>query len=190
MTMSEKEAVNDLIKKAKAGDRRSFDALYRLYMTPIYRFAYARLKNKDDAEDVVQEVFLRAYQAMGGFEERGVGMLPYLFTAARNLIINRGKKKRAEPLPNEDLDRETDGTRASDMSIANEDRALVYAALDSLSEDDRSVIELRFFAEHSYADIARSTGKREDAVRQRVARAIKRMRASMIERQHPTELYD
>jgi len=65
-----------------------------MYVTPVYRYVLMRLHNTDDAEDVVQETFMKAYQAIDRYEDEGKGMLPYLFTIARNLLINHTKKKR------------------------------------------------------------------------------------------------
>lgn len=174
------EQIRSLISRAGRGDKAAFETLYRMYMIPIYRYTHARLKNKDDAEDVVQEVFTRAYAAMGRYEDKRETMLPYLFTIARNLIINMGKKKRADTMLPEEIDRHSlDLADPEREAMAGEERRALYIALEKLPDADRAIIELRFFAEYSYPEIAAILGKREDAVRQSVARAIKKLRATM-----------
>jgi RNA polymerase sigma-70 factor, ECF subfamily len=168
-----------LIRKAKSGDRGSFDALYRMYAAPVYRFAFARTRNPDDAEDITQDVFLKMLEALGSYQERGSGMLPYLFTIARNLIINHGKKKRADVMPPDELDRHGAGEDPEMVAIQKEDKRDVLLLLEELNEGEREVIELKFFGERSYAEISDTLGKREDAIRQTVARAIKKMRLAM-----------
>lgn len=170
-----------LISRAGGGDKTAFETLYRMYMIPIYRYAHARLKDKDDAEDVVQEVFARAYAAMGRYEDKRETMLPYLFTIARNLIINMGKKKRPDATLPEELDRRPAEVADPEReAMAGEERRALYLALERLPDADRAIIELRFFAEYSYPEIAAKLGKREDAVRQSVARAIKKLRAAIL----------
>jgi RNA polymerase sigma-70 factor (ECF subfamily) len=170
-----------LVERAKGGDKEAFNTLYRIYITPVYRFAYSRLRNADDAEDIVQETFTKAYEAIGRYDDRGITLLPYLFTVARNLIINAGKKKKAEPMPQEDIEKHSGDMDPERDAIEGEERRAIYLALDKLPDADRSVIELRFFSEYSYAEIAERSGKREDAIRQQVARALKKLRMVMID---------
>jgi RNA polymerase sigma-70 factor (ECF subfamily) len=176
------ETLAEIIRRAKAGDRKAFDMLYRTYFTPLFRYVFVRLKTREDAEDVVQETFLKAYQALPRYEHSRDTMLPYLFTIARNLLINHTKKKRPETLPSEDIDRYTGSEETSHMSEALELRAELAAVMDVLSDTEREVIELKFFGEQSYTEIAVLLEKREDAVRQHVARAMKKMRSKIEER--------
>ena len=90
------DTLNDLhqaVLRAKSGDRKAFDLLYTAYLTPVYRYILIRVKNSQDTEDIVQETFLKAFQAIERYRDEKGSMLPYLFTIARNLLINHGKKK-------------------------------------------------------------------------------------------------
>jgi RNA polymerase sigma-70 factor (ECF subfamily) len=173
------ESVKDIIVRAKSGDRTAFDTLHELYVTPVYRYVLIRLHNVDDTEDVVQETFMKAYQAIDRYEEEGKGMLPYLFTIARNLLINHTKKKRPETFLPEEMDRHAGGESASAGAIASELSSSLRSAMAGLSDLEREVIELKFFGERTYTEIAVIMEKREDAIRQHVVRAMRKLRVSM-----------
>ena len=168
-----------LIARAKLGDKDAFAVIYESHLTPVFRYLYARLGNREESEDLAQETFLKAYQALERFESTHDSFLPYLFTVARNLLINRVKKKTPQTMPAEDLDREQGNDSTSSLSEKREQSESIQKALEVLTESEREVIELRFFAERTYTEIAVILEKREDAVRQQVARAIKKMRLNM-----------
>ncbi len=174
-----KETLNEIILRAKQGDGESFDILYRLYFTPLYRYVFMRLKTREDAEDVVQDTFMKAYQALPRYEHTRETMLPYLFTIARNLLINHTKKKRPDALSGEDIDRHAGDEKTSDMAEGIELKEELLFAMSTLSDTEREVVELKFFGEQSYSEIAEVLGKREDAVRQHIARAMKKMRETL-----------
>lgn len=178
-----KDTLEDIIRRAKEGDSKAFDMLYSTYFTPLYRYVFIRLKTREDAEDVVQDTFLKAYQALPRYEHTRDSMLPYLFTIARNLLINHTKKKRPDTMASEDMDRNADNGKTSDMAEGKELHLELRTAMEVLSETEREVIELKFFGEQTYAEIAEILDKREDAVRQHVARAMKKMREVLSERE-------
>lgn len=169
----------ELILRAKSGDKDAFAEIYESHLTPVYRYVFIRLGNREEADDVTQETFLKAYQAIDRYEIEGGSFLPYLFTVARNIIINRSKKKREISMENNDIDKEVDGVRTSAYAENLELQGTLRDAMQTLSEGEREVVELRFFAEQSYTEIAAILEKREDAIRQQVARALKKMRIHM-----------
>jgi RNA polymerase sigma-70 factor, ECF subfamily len=176
------DTLEAIIQRAKQGDSKAFDMLYSTYFTPLYRYVYLRLKTREDAEDVVQDTFLKAYQALPRYQHTRDSMLPYLFTIARNLLINHTKKKRPGTMAGEDIDRNASEEKTSDMAEESEREAELLIAMEALSETEHEVIELKFFAERTYSEIAEVLGKREDAVRQHVARAMKKMKQVLTER--------
>ncbi len=178
-----KETLEEIIQRAKGGDSKAFDMLYNAYFTPLYRYVYIRLKTREDAEDVVQDTFLKAYKALPRYEHTRDSMLPYLFTIARNLLINHTKKKRPDTFAGEDIDRHADEGKTSDFAEGRERSEELVVAMEVLTESEREVIELKFFGERTYLEIAELLDKREDAVRQHVARAMKKMREVLSERE-------
>ncbi len=168
-----------LVARAKGGDKDAFAEIYETHMTPVYRFLFVRIRNREEAEDITQETFLKAYQALSRFEATRDNFLPYLFTIARNLAINHGKKKRPDTEPPENIDRVASIADTARFTEDEERKKTVRGALEVLSEGEREVIMLRFFGEQTYAEIAEALGKKEDAVRQHVARGMKKMRAHL-----------
>ncbi len=178
-----KDTLDEIIRRAKEGDSKAFDMLYSTYFTPLYRYVFIRLKTREDAEDVVQDTFLKAYQALPRYEHTRDSMLPYLFTIARNLLINHTKKKRPDTMAGEDIERHAGDEKTSAMAEGRELREELLTAMEVLSDTEREVIELKFFGEQTYAEIAEVLDKREDAIRQHVARAMKKMREVLSERE-------
>lgn len=171
----------ELIRRAKGGDKSAFEKLYHGHVTPLYRYVLVRMRNREDAQDIVQEAFLKAYEALPGYEARGGSFLPFLFTVARNLLINQSKRKRPITMENSDIDNMQEGGGESTAYAAEvrEIKEEIGRAMDVLTDTEREVIELKFFAEQTYTQIAKTMGKREDAIRQHVARSMKKMRFYM-----------
>ncbi len=178
MTVPE-DSLREIISQAKAGDRKAFDLLYHEYFTPIYRFVFMRVKNSHDAEDITQDTFLKAYEALDRYQHDRGTMLPYLFTIARNLVINHGKKKRPESYLPEEIDRHADEGTTADGAILRETQERIRVLMEVLSDTEQQVVELRFFAEKSYTEIAKALGKSEEAIRQHIARGLRKMRVNL-----------
>lgn len=175
---------DQLIARAKTGDNDAKAHLYEEYATPLYRFIYVRIRDKEEADDIVQDTFIRAFGAIDRFSDQGKGMLPYLFTIARNLIINRAKKKHTEAIDMDFLNAHDSGERTDSATLLIDTRVEILRALNDLTETEREVIALKFYGERTYSEIAEELGKREDAVRQHVARGIKKMRNSLTKNDH------
>src|SRR3989344_5112069 len=94
--------IEEVVRGAIDGDKEAFGILYEEYFTPIYRFIYFRVKNRTDAEDISQNVFIKAYSSIGNYKEHGVPFLAWLYTIARNTTIDYWKKKRDYLLENPD----------------------------------------------------------------------------------------
>src|SRR3990167_9724255 len=92
--MKGRDDLHALVERVKNGDSVAFDELYIHVFTPIYRYVYFRVKRKEDAEDIAQTVFLRSYQSLPRFEDKGVSPLAYFYSIARNPEIDHWRKKR------------------------------------------------------------------------------------------------
>jgi len=169
----------ELIIKAKDGDPRAFSAIYEECFTPIFRYIYLRVKNRTEAEDLTQTVFLKAFQSLPGFREHGRPFLAYLFTIARNAVIDfwRVSKKTAVDDPDEALlvvaDPKGDPVSRIDERHAAE---TVKQTIKNLTPDQQEVLSLKFMGELSYAEISKIIGKSEEAVRQLQCRGLKALR--------------
>ncbi|MDO8469487.1 MAG: sigma-70 family RNA polymerase sigma factor [bacterium] len=175
-----------LIERARRGESGAFEELYRTLFTPVYRYVAARIGDRNLAEDIVQTTFLKAYQALDRFEERGVDPRAYLLTIARNTVIDHWKKRTEVAFADTDaVDGEGEPERdaipdpaasASDVI----DRALLRndlrTALLLLTADQRDVLSLKFFAERTTEEIARELEKSPEAIRQLQSRGLKVLR--------------
>ena len=129
----------------------------------IYRFCYYRVKNKETAEDLTQETFLRFLKSP--YEERGE-RIRYLYTIARNLCTEEMRRERAEELPDDVSD---DGLEAEKAA----EKAQVNLALGRMSEEDRELLILRYMNEESLRDISRITGLSRFALYRKLNRVKK-----------------
>ena len=171
----------ELVLLAKAGDSEAFSLLYDLYFMPLYRYVYFRVPSKEEAEDMVQTVFLKAYEHLGRYEDRGKDPLAFFYTIARNSVLDFFRKKR-ELLPDrpeaiqEYAEQSKEGTSAGQGAFDREHRETLETALKVLSDDQRDAIVLKYLNDWLNADIADFLGKSEEAVRQLQSRGLKILR--------------
>jgi len=137
----------------------------------LYRYVYARLGNRQEAEDLTQETFARTLARSNGSGESL--SLPYLFTVALNLLRDRWRspQRRFLQVPLEE------GAATADPAAENQARqAWVEEMLTRLPAEYRTVLELRIVQGYSRAEVARRMGRTEDAVRGLQYRALQALR--------------
>ncbi len=173
--MSDDEA----IARCQQGDRDAFRHLVDRYKDVLYGTAVLMTGNRAVGEEVVQEAFLSAWRGIGGFK-RGRPPKPWLVRILVNEVLTRQRKKSIPAIPLSDLDHAADPA-ASDDADAFQDRAIVRQALAHLVPEQQQVVVLRYFAELSVPEVARSIGVREGTVKSRLHRALKRLRKKLEE---------
>ncbi len=183
MDIREKEVqMGELMRRAKAGDQDAFAHIYKEYFTPVYRYVYFRVRSKHEAEDLAQSVFVKAYEAIDRFEERGKNPLAYFFTIARNTVINYWRKKKEivtdelESLGNHMLDVRYD---PNDMIERHESIEAIKQGPSILTEEQSEVISMKFLSELSNKEIAEALGKTEEAIRQLQSRGLRALRKNL-----------
>ena len=146
-----------LVQAALAGDRRAFGQLVRRHQKRLFRSVYGLLGDFDQAEDMVQEAFVKAYGAMGSFEA-GRDFYPWLSTIARNLALNlmarERRKESLDQIHERGFDPPSGDLGPLEQLTTNESQQRFYIALKALPEQYRTVFVLRHFEEMSYEDIA------------------------------------
>ncbi len=168
---------------------QAFERLVTLYESSLFNYAERILSNRFDAQEVVQDTFLRAHDALTRQYDtarvRVLALKPWLFRIARNLSYNkrRGAKSRlSEPLSSFDDGRVgplVPPCTVSGPAEAKEERAALERALDLLPPESRELIVLRFMEEMSYAEIASTVGAEESVLRGRVFRSLKLLRDAL-----------
>ena len=168
-----------LIQKAKDGDVEAFGELYERYMESVFRFIYSQTSHRLDAEDLTADVFLRAWQSLPRYKERGFSFSAYLFRIARNVLIDNRRKRRPVNVVTEDEIMNLPDTMTTNpsalLSTKMQHRELVNI-LDQLREDYRTVLVLRFLNELSPEETSEVMGRSVGAVRVLQHRALSSLR--------------
>lgn len=170
------EQIEELVLRAKHGDKDAFSELYRMYVQKIYRFIYFLLRDHDTAEDLTQETFLRAYRSLSSFSTtQGKGTFQaFLFAIARNLVTDLRRKKPTVSL--EDVEEPAVFDTIEEELIHEEAKERIGKILRRLSPFEQHIVVLRFFEELPYAQIAKVVGTNEGAVRVRLHRVLKQLK--------------
>lgn len=185
--MSQNDPV-ELIKMAKDGDSGSFGKLYLEYFTPVFRYVYYMIKDKETASDITQTVFLKVFQSLSGYQERGKSPLAYFFTVARTTVIDHWKKKKdiSADFMEEGFIESIGVTSSLDEIHGELDKAKVaYVAVEvmqSLPADQREILTLKFIQDFSNKEISELTGKSEANIRQIQSRALNALRKVLKEK--------
>jgi RNA polymerase sigma-70 factor (ECF subfamily) len=171
-----------LMSWARAGDKRALELLFKRCWRPVYR-SFARYTNDPaEAEDLTQEVFLRAIRALPGYAEQGVPYTAYVLRIAANLARDRWRAAPAMAVPVGDLPDRPDPDPGPDgMAVRSEQRATLARALDQLNPDQRTVLRLRILEGRSSAEVAAMTNRSPAAVRQLQVRALAALRCALAE---------
>jgi RNA polymerase sigma-70 factor (ECF subfamily) len=163
----------ELISRAAEGDRGAFEILYRRYSRPVFGLALRRLGDRGRAEDAVQETFASIWRAARSYRpERGPGA-PWLYAVARNAITDRGRA-RPEP-PVEVPEEQSPETGPPERAEAAWTAWRVHRALEELSTNERTVIELAYWSGLSQSEVAEYLGIPLGTVKTRTRAALARL---------------
>jgi len=169
------EEISVLIEKAKQGDKNAYESLYKEYYNRIFRYCKINLYREELAQDICQEVFIRAWKALPKFFlKEGGTFQAFLFRIARNLIIDLSRKRKEFSLENySEMAVEEDFEEKLDRKEALEK---VKIAMSKLSDKDRQLIILRYFEELSHAEVSKILGIKEGNLRVRTIRLLKKLK--------------
>ncbi len=166
MTAYNHESEESVVKRAIQQDRAAFASLYDKYMDKVYRHVYYRVPTRADAEDITQEVFIKAWRAITKYRQTGTPFGAWLIAIARNSIVDfhKARKNNVRLDDTEIISRhiEADPQAMTEFSLGNEKMRKVVL---KLKENKREVILLRFFEGWSYREISESLHKSEGAIR-------------------------
>ena len=156
----------DLVQKAIEGDQAAFTLLYDEYFNKVYRYVLTQVKNQSEAEDLTQEVFIKALHAIGSYKQKGAPFASWLFRIARNNIIDFWRKQKGKKTTSIDeaasLASEDDPV---DMTERRSEAALLADALKLIPQAQKEVVSLRFVSGLSIAEVAQVLGKKEGTVK-------------------------
>lgn len=167
-----------LIQAARQ-DPRAFGELYKLYVTRVFRYLYSRLGNRQEAEDITAQTFLAAFESFDHF--RGSGhFAAWLFTIARNKAMDHYRKqKNTLPLESESLSPIDDDPLY--RVIQSEQSAQLAGLIRQLPGEEQQLLQLRFLAEMTFAEMAQFLHRSEQAVKKATYRLLARLQSQLEE---------
>jgi len=176
---NEQRSEKELLEEVLAGKQESYGQVFKAYRRRAYGLAYQYTGNKEDAMDVVQDAFIRAYQSLSRFDlSRDFG--PWLLTIVRNLCIDllrKRKKQTTQDLPFV-LPDNRKGRRADEKLLRQE----VWETLNRMEPHQREIIFLKDYQGHSYAEIAEITEIPLGTVMSRLHHARKKLARMVMEK--------
>jgi RNA polymerase sigma-70 factor (ECF subfamily) len=170
-----------LVARARNGDSEAFGHLYRRYVDPIYRYLLVRSGDSKEAEDLAEDVFFRAFQALGSYRERGWPFSAFLYQVAKNVLIDYYRRQKPETgiaapeLPIEEL------RPLDERIIRDEQMRDLRRAMDDMPLNYREVIILRIILAMPTTVVANWMNMTEGATRVLLHRALAALRGRVQE---------
>jgi RNA polymerase sigma-70 factor (ECF subfamily) len=161
-----------VIQRAQRKDVAAVSEIYARYATSILRFLYARVNERELAQDLTQEVFIRVIKSIGGFEYRDEkSFLAWLYTIAGNILTSyyRRHNNAATPLDNP---AHLQHVHNSDEVGQLHERLALEEAMRQLTEEQQRILSLRFFADMSNGEIAKALNRSEGSIKAIQYRAL------------------
>jgi len=179
--MNEQQVQDDqLLARALAGDAAAFGDLYERYLDAIYHYVFYRVGGREEAEDLTEAIFMRAWLALDKNPPREAPFRLWLYRIAHNVIVDH-YRKRKDLLGLEAAAFIPDPKEGPEASVARQERAdALKRKMQQLKEDHQQVLTCRFIAGLSHAETAVIMSRTEEAVRALQYRAIVALRNLLI----------
>jgi len=173
------DEVRTLVEKAAAGNVEAFGELYGIYLDRIYRYVFYHVHNKETAEDLTEEVFMKAWRKIGTYRWEGHPFSAWLYRIAHNHVVDYFRtSRRTAPL---DVDIPSDGDRPEEELEQQQMRQMLSRALSSLPPQQKQIIILKFIEGCSNRVIEQVMGKSQGAIRVMQMRALSALRRRLKE---------
>jgi RNA polymerase sigma-70 factor (ECF subfamily) len=174
---------SSLLPAVAAGDRAAFEALYDRYSGVLYALLLRILSSAEDAQEALQEAFLKAWTNASTFDPSRGSEIAWLITIARSRGIDRLRARRVRGERESDAGREisihagaVEKTTGADPAIASQERIAIRTALDELPPPQRVALELAYFEGLSQSEIAERTGEPLGTIKTRMQLGMKKLR--------------
>ncbi len=169
-----------LVQRAQQRDQEAFAQLYEAYFDRIYRYLVLRMGNQMEAEDLTQQVFMKALESISGFRWKGVPFSAWLYRIAHNLAVDSLRRRSRNTV---DCVEEPEAVSDCNPQVELEkklDIAELVQAMKKLTKAQSEVISLRFASDLPIAQVARIMGKSEGAIKALQHSAILALRKVMV----------
>ncbi len=181
--MEEKKEI-DIIRSVLEGDRDSYALIVDKYKVPIFNLAFRMTGSCEDASDLAQETFIKAFENLGRFDQKRK-FFTWLYTIGLNIVRNHLKREKKIPL--RDFAEDTDFS-SRDKSLTPEHSLMrdqkvkrLNVCFHSLSDNLRELVVMRFYQELSFEEIAEISGLSLSAAKMRTYRGLEKIRERMEE---------
>ncbi len=161
-----------LIQKAISGDPDAFGKLYDMYVDRVYRHLYYRVGTVADAEDLTQQVFLKAWQAISRYKKTASPFIAWLMTISHNLVVDFYRAKKTKVYLDAEVTADDLALSPEQVAEARFDQQQLRRAILQLRSDQQQVVMLRFIEGFEFKEIASLLGKSEGAIRVILHRAL------------------
>lgn len=183
-----KEQETQLVKRAKENDGKAYDELTLLFKDAVYGIIYRMVRNKQEAEDLTQEAFIKAYNSINSFNE-DYAFSTWLFKIATNNCIDFFRKRKLKTYSmdqtikykDDEIHQEyaDEDPTAENILLADEKSKMIHQAILSLPEKYKTAIVLRHHDEKSYEEIAQILDLPLGTVKARIFRAREMLKKSL-----------
>ena len=167
-----------LVERAKR-DPNAFGELYDRYVLQIYRFVYSRVRDQTVAEDVTQEVFMKALKSVGRYQDTGKPFSAWLYQIAVNSVADRYRAAR----PVEDIDEQRDlavsGPALEEVAAQRDELRRIWTVVETLPKQQKIAMVLKFQEDMKIEDIAAAMGKTPGAVKLLIHRGVTKVRQTL-----------
>ncbi len=165
-----------LIQRAISGDADAFGRLYDMYVDRVYRHLYYRVGNVADAEDLTQQVFLKAWQAIDRYKKTASPFVAWLMTISHNLVVDFYRTKKDKTYLEAEVVADDLASSPEQVAEARYVQQQLRRVILQLPGEQQQVILLRFIEGFEFKEIASLLGKSDGAIRVILHRALARLR--------------
>jgi len=173
----------DLMEKLQAGDISAFEAIFQDYQRMVFKTAYLMTGRKEEAEDILQEVFVSVWRSRNTFNPKKGKLITWIYRITVNQCLSRRRKKKPAILSLEeksiDLPDMKPGEQLEEVLVTRLEYERLMKAMNALDSKHRSVLILRYFNDLSYDEIAQIIGVPLGTVKSRISQALRSLRAQM-----------
>lgn len=165
-----------LVQRAVNRDAEAFGRLYDMHVNRVYRHIYYRVGNTADAEDLTQQVFLKAWQAISRYKKTASPFLAWLMTISHNLVVDFYRTKKDKSYLDASVIAGDPQSSPEQLAEARFEQQRLQRGILQLSGDEQQVVMLRFIEGFEFREIASLLGKKEGAIRVILHRALVKLR--------------
>ena len=165
-----------LVQRAIGHDAEAFGRLYDMHVDRVYRHIYYRVGNETDAEDLTQQVFLKAWQAIDRYKRMASPFVAWLMTISHNLVIDLYRTRKDRAYLEAEVLADDSGPSPERAAEASLEQQRLRRAILQLGGDEQQVVMLRFIEGFEFAEIASVLKKKEGNVRVILHRALVKLR--------------